>query len=111
MHDIIGDDFIREKDRNVCIPSNAMHLPYFLNKLPDAYLLYVHGFQATAVKRDRAFVPGQALISYRLFQRNGRPTTFADCGPPTWFLNGSSKRPPTTAAMAFFCGPNTYFDW
>ena len=51
------------------------------NKRPGAYFL--HGLQALAVKRDRAFIQGQALISYHLFQRYCGPMTFSDCGAPT----------------------------
>ena len=74
------------------------------NKRPGAYFL--HGLQAPAVKRDRAFIRGPVLISYHLFWRYDGPTTFANCGAPTWSLSASSRRPPTTAAMAF-CAPRT----
>ena len=42
-----------------------------------------------------------------LIQRYGGPTTFSNCGTPTWFLSAFSRRPLTTAAMAFVCIPRT----
>ena len=75
------------------------------NKRSGTYFL--QGLQAPVVKRDWAFIWALVLISYRLFRRYAGPTTFANCGAPTLSMSASSRRPPTTAAMAFFYAPRT----
>ena len=77
------------------------------NKSPGAYFL--QGLQDPVFKRDRAFILGPVLIFLFLISKVSWTYIYdvSNYGAPTWSLSASSRRPPTTAAMAFICTPKT----